>query len=249
MCDSPKTVDVVLSGLSIFSEQAAATGYLGTKNWLKGMEGDRQIYLPLNFIRIGSNYYERIGRVTWTYKIEYDLNITFVWRPMEPLDNGKMPIKVKMVIVHDKAPNGAYPKFESVFQSRRNDGSLTGDYDYRFQNVGTEDRFSILEQRDVEFNPRLPLWAVNYFTPMNPFGTSEACVQKIRGCVHTDVLTNYQTEGTGIQSISTGALYIAFLANSSDTSVISQLSDMSFRSVPIDHMVNGIVRLTFKDIY
>lgn len=209
---------------------------------------------PVNLLQAGTGSWNRIGRVVQMKSIRIKVRATCSWNlspymagdPMTALAMNRLDARhLRMVVVYDKQPNGTLPQRSDIFQYKQQDGSETGDWN-GFLAYDNMERFTILKDEMVTFDvPPIPycqqlpigvsgtgaLETIQYqYPPINVERMMDVYLK-------LNLRTNYKAESAPatISDISTGALYVIFLCDPSQSGTPPIIS------------ANAVARLRYLD--
>lgn len=183
--------------------------------------------IPINLINPGAGSWNRIGRKTKATRLSWDLTICAAWNPASAATFGRKTGFLRVLIVHDKAPNGQLPAKNQILASK----NLAGQEYSSWNSMPATDqieRIKILKDMKIKFEPASKSYSEsvngNFVEGTGFISTdiTEADVQtyvNITGEIKLNIASNYQAETIPqtIDCISTGALYVVFLSNNLGT--------------------------------
>lgn len=222
-----KGVDTNLTGT------AAAPG---SADPITNAVADNQDIFLLNGIQQGSGSWNRVGRYIYNKSVKIDLELSMEANQV----NGQTQIVqgqyVRVVLLWDNAPNSAtIPLWNNIFgwTDQAGNEASTIAAPLRYDNMM---RFKIL--RDWKIEPKPAAAFVNSATPATADGIQNVWICRLSEYVKLgNLLTNFSGNSSPVTTadISTGALYLAFRANS--TGVTNTWSVLP----------NSVCRLRFTD--
>lgn len=218
-------------GVDMILEVEATPPDMDTDDIHTVMSTNDYVY-PINLIQSGSGSWQRIGRKVHNHSVRIKAIATCYYGPDGDTVPAVFSRVLRVLLVHDKQPNGALPIKSAILAQKNQAGTETSDYQSQLS-YDNMDRFKILRDSTYVMDPPRPNEQVDDGTA----GMSTQC--KIDEYVKINIPTNYSSESTpaSIADISTGAIYLVLLTNTiaADTPDSGHLS------------LHGTVRLRYTD--
>lgn len=180
----------------------------------------------LNLIQAGTGSWNRVGRIVNMKSIRLRMQVQLSFLATDVNTRARM---FRYLIVYDRQPNGTIPIKSDIIQYKNQSGNETGVWN-GFLSYDNMERFTILKDHTIAINPP-PRTFDNTGAPKNIVDVEhyEECYLRLNH------VTNYKSESTPmtITDISTGALYLVYLADEDDTAILS--------------VKNSVARLRYTD--
>ena len=168
----------------------------------------------LNLIQAGTGSWNRVGRIVTMKSIRLRMQIQL---SLSATDTNTRARLFRYLIVYDRQPNGTIPVKSDIIQFKDQSGTETGTWN-GFMSYDNMERFTILKDQTIELNVP-PRTFDSAGVPKNIVD-----VEKYEECyLRLNHITNYKSESTPmtIADISTGALYLVYLADETEIASLS----------------------------
>jgi len=166
---------------------------------------------PINGIREGPAFYERIGRRICMKSVCLNAMMLPATSPVQTSSE----VRFRFAIIYDRQPNGQTPTFAQIFFGRRYDGSTVGQAWLAEINLDNRDRFLILQDERVDISGDRKQTAAtstsSFVVNLNQFKWHRFIDLK-------GMETQYKNTDQTIASLSTGALwFILYIDKGADS--------------------------------